>query len=155
MAVEIERKFLVRNESWRKDVQENFSIKQGYLNSDTARNVRVRIKGEKGFLTIKGKTKNISRVEFEYEIPLFDAKELIKLCVKPIIEKVRHEIVYDGNTWEIDEFFGENKGLVIAELELKSEHQIYNSPEWIGKEVSNDSRFYNSSLIQNPYSLWE
>lgn len=155
MAVEIERKFLVRNESWRKDVQKIFSIKQGYLNSDTERNVRVRIKGEKGFLTIKGKTKNISRVEFEYEIPLFDAEELIKLCVKPIIEKVRHEIVYDGNIWEIDEFFGENKGLVIAELELKSEHQIYNSPEWIGKEVSNDSRFYNSSLIQNPFSLWK
>ena len=154
MAVEIERKFLVINDSWKKDIQESFPIKQGFLSSDPERNVRVRIKGSKGYITVKGETKSISRIEFEYEIPLSDAEEILKLCLQPIIEKVRHEIMFDGHTWEVDEFFGVNDGLIIAELELTSEQQLYNSPEWIGKEVSNDAKYYNSNLILSPYSHW-
>jgi len=130
-------------------------IKQGYLNSEKERTVRVRIKGEKGFLTVKGKTVNASRLEFEYEIPKSDALQLLKLCERPIIEKIRYEVPLNGNVWEIDEFEGINKGLIMAEVELESENQAFIRPDWIGEEVTSDIRYYNSNLIAYPFSEWE
>ncbi len=150
MGKEIERKFLLKNEDWKKLVKESYTIKQGYLNSNPERTVRVRILRDKGILTIKSKSVGISRLEFEYEIPLNDANELIELCEKPFIEKVRNIVVLDSHTWEVDEFAGENKGLVIAELELESESIKVNLPSWIGLEVSHDIKYFNSNLIKNP-----
>jgi len=155
MAVEIERKFLLKNEDWRSLPQTAIRIKQGYLNSEKERTVRVRIKGEKGFLTVKGKTVNASRLEFEYEIPKSDALQLLKLCERPIIEKIRYEVPLNGNVWEIDEFEGINKGLIMAEVELESENQAFIRPDWIGEEVTSDIRYYNSNLIAYPFSEWE
>lgn len=155
MSVEIERKFLVANDSWRNEVRNKFQIKQGYLNSSFDKSVRVRTKGDKGYLTIKGATKNISRLEFEYKIPLDDAEKLMTLCQSPIIEKVRHEVSFGDHIWEIDEFYSENKGLIIAELELKSEDQVYKIPEWLGDEVSDNPHYYNLNLVQKPYSTWQ
>lgn len=154
MAIEIERKFLVENDNWKPHIRKTYRIKQGYLNLEIERSVRIRIKGDKGYITIKGVTNNISRAEFEYEIPFADAEKLINLCVSPIIEKTRHEIVLEENTWEIDEFYGENKGLIIAELELKSEQQEYKTPNWLGVEVSNDPQYYNLNLVTNPFNTW-
>lgn len=155
MAIEIERKFLVINDNWRNEVNKKYTIKQGYLSSVPERTVRVRTKNEKGFITIKGASENITRIEFEYEIPLLDAAKLLSLCELPIIEKIRYEIDFEGKSWEVDEFWGANKGLIVAELELYSEQEKFVIPEWIGLEVSNDPRFYNSHLVQKPYSLWE
>ena len=155
MAIEIERKFLVIDDSWRNEVRKKFQIKQGYLNTSIERSVRVRIKSDKGFLTIKGITKGITRIEHEYEIPLNEAEELLNLCDTPIIEKIRHEVSFENQLWEIDEFYGKNAGLIIAELELESEHQPYNTPDWIGDEVSDDAKYYNLSLIKKPFSTWQ
>lgn len=155
MAIEIERKFLLVNDNWRNEVNKKYAIKQGYLSSVPERTVRVRTKNEKGFITIKGASENITRVEFEYEIPFLDAAKLLSLCELPIIEKIRYEIDFEGKSWEVDEFWGANKGLIVAELELYSEQEKFVVPEWIGLEVSNDPRFYNSHLVQKPYSLWE
>jgi len=155
MAIEIERKFLVVNDSWRNDVRKKFRIIQGYLNTSIERSVRVRIKGDKGYLTIKGESKSITRMEFEYEIPVKEAESLITLCDTPVIEKVRHEIFFEKHMWEIDEFAGENKGLIIAEIELKSEEQAYKKPKWLGREVSDNPDYYNLSLIKKPYSTWK
>ena len=152
--LEIERKFLVANDSWKQEVTNSTAIKQGYLNSTPERTVRVRIRGEKGYLTIKGKNENLTRKEFEYEIPLSEANELLDLCEKPIIEKIRHLVIKDEFTWEIDVFEGDNKGLIVAEIELTSENQRFETPAWIGKEVSADARYFNSSLIKLPYSKW-
>lgn len=154
MAVEIERKFLVRNEEWRNQVDESFEISQGYLNSSIDRNVRVRIKGEQAFLTIKTKTKSITRTEFEYEIPLEDGLQLIDICEKPIIKKRRHLIIQNQHTWELDVFELENQGLIIAEIELSSEEEQFKTPSWLGKEVSDDTRYFNSALIKHPFSKW-
>jgi adenylate cyclase len=118
--------------------------------------VRVRIAGEQGFLTIKGKTQGISRLEFEYEIPLADAHTLLtELCEKPLIEKYRYLLDYEGFTWEIDEFLGDNAGLIVAEIELKSENQAFVQPDWLGEEVSHDPRYLNANLIRNPYKNWQ
>lgn len=155
MAIEIERKFLVINDNWRNEVNKKYAIKQGYLSTVPERTVRVRTKSEKGYITIKGVSENITRIEFEYEIPFGDAAKLLSLCELPIIEKIRHEIGFEGKNWEVDEFWGANKGLIVAELELYSEQEKFVVPEWIGLEVSNDPRFYNSNLVQKPYSLWE
>ncbi len=155
MALEIERKFLLKDSSWRGVVQTETVIKQGYLNSAIERTLRVRVLGDKGFLTIKGKTENLTRKEFEYEVPLEEAVEMIALSEKPIIEKIRYTVELDGLLWEIDEFFGINEGLIVAEVELKSEEQRFILPEWIGVEVSSDSRYYNSALLSNPYSTWD
>ncbi|MGK0363485.1 MAG: adenylate cyclase [Saprospiraceae bacterium] len=149
MGKEIERKFLLKNEEWKGHVSENYLIKQGYLNSNPDRAVRVRVLKDKGILTIKSKTVGISRLEFEYEIPLSDANELIELCEKPLIEKVRNIVVIDSQIWEIDEFSGGNKGLVLAEIELESESTKVNLPSWIGTEVSHDTRYFNSNLFTN------
>ena len=154
MGLEIERKFLLKNNNWKKAVRNQFAIKQGYLNDDPNRTVRVRIKGSKGILTIKGKTVNATRAEYEYEIPLSDAQELINLCEKPIIDKTRYIVDYQNKTWEIDIFYGENDGLILAEIGLDSEQEEFDLPEWAGQEVTTDSRYYNSNLAKKPISKW-
>lgn len=150
---EIERKYLVDRKKWQPGAK-GISIKQGYLSVDPERVVRVRIADEKAFLTIKGKTKGIVRTELEYEIPKNEAEVLIKLCLDFPVEKTRYIKNIEGLVWEIDVFEGENKGLVMAEVELDDEHQKVDLPEWIDEEVSYDSRFYNSWLSGNPYSKW-
>jgi len=152
MAKEIERKFLVKD-NWQPQ-DEGIRIEQGYLSTVPERTVRVRIKGNKGYLTIKGKNQGISRAEFEYEIPLTDARELMKMAQKPVLSKTRYLEVYDGFTWEIDVFAGENQGLIVAEIELSEEKQVFFRPKWLGQEVSGDVRYYNANLIKHPFSQW-
>ena len=156
MAQEIERKFLVISDSWRGQVQGQ-AYCQGYI--ATARpghSVRIRIAGDRGYLTIKGPSTGLSRAEFEYPIPIADAQEMLEtLCIRPFIEKVRYRLPIGNLIWEIDEFKGENAGLIIAEVELQSEEQSIERPDWIGTEVSGDPRYYNASLVKRPYSQWE
>ena len=154
MGIEIERKFLLNGDAWR-GLAEGTRYRQGYLNSAKERIVRVRTIDDKGFLTIKGITSGATRVEYEYEIPEKDATAMLDdLCEKPIIEKNRYKIDYAGFTWEVDEFFGENQGLVVAEVELESEDQAFEKPEWIGAEVTSDPKYFNSNLIINPFTKW-
>lgn len=154
MSVEIERKFLVHGEHW-KTLGQGVLLRQGYLSSDPERVVRVRIEGDAATLTIKGRSVGATRGEWEYPIPLEDAQVFLdRLCERPVIEKKRYRIPFEGNTWEVDEFFGENAGLVIAEIELNSEAQTFAKPEWIGEEVTHDMRYFNSNLLRNPYSNW-
>ncbi len=154
MGVEIERKFLVEGDAWRA-LGEATLLRQGYLNADPVRTVRVRIEGDAGVLTIKSKSVGASRGEWEYAIPLPDAEELLDtLCERPLVEKYRRRIVHAGFTWEVDEFLGENAGLIVAEIELPSEDTVFDKPDWIGPEVTGDKRYYNSSLIRSPYSRW-
>lgn len=156
MGKEIERKYLLKNSEWKSHVSKSYSIQQGYLNSDPERTVRIRLRDDEGILTIKGKNEGISRQEFEYPIPIEEAKELIKLCTKPLIKKTRNLVIIDNQTWEIDEFDGDHKGLTLAEIELRTEEEVVNLPDWIGMEVSDDPRYYNSNLAQSiPYALWE
>jgi adenylate cyclase len=154
--LEIERKFLVTSEAFKKEAFAQNRIAQGYLSAVPERTVRVRIKGDKGFLTIKGSSNEsgLSRFEWEKEIPIAEAKELLKLCEKGVIDKTRFEVKMGNHIFEIDEFYGENEGLVIAEIELKSESESFEKPSWLGKEVTNDNRYYNSYLSQNPYKNW-
>lgn len=152
MAIEIERKFLVVGGDWRQATAIYYS--QGYLNRDKARTVRVRIAGDHAFLTIKGITQGASRAEFEYPVPVADAKALLTLCEQPLIEKYRRKISYEGFVWEVDEFLGENLGLVVAEIELPSEDTQFAKPEWAGAEVTHDERYYNSNLSKHPFSRW-
>jgi adenylate cyclase len=152
MATEIERKFLVLGDDWRTD--QGVRVRQGYLNRDKERTVRVRIAGEKAFLTIKGINTGATCAEFEYEIPAVDAGQLLKLCDGPLIEKTRHTIAYAGMTWEIDEFHGANEGLVVAEVELEAVEQTFVRPAWLGPEVTSDTRYFNSNLAVRPYSIW-
>lgn len=154
MPLEIERKFLLKNDFWREEVQRSQEIRQGYLNSDPERAVRVRVKGKKGVLTIKGLGNGISRPEFEYSIPLEEAKQLLALCEKPLIEKVRYEVRIENHLWEIDEFTGANAGLVVAEIELLSEDEAFIRPAWLGEEVTDDVRYFNVELVRCPYSEW-
>jgi adenylate cyclase len=155
MGIEIERKFLLKGEGWRGLGQPTL-MRQGYLVADPVRTVRVRIEGERAVITIKSKTTGASRGEWEYEIPVPDAAELLeRLCEQPLVEKVRHRIEHAGHTWEVDEFRGENAGLVVAEIELGSEDEAFEQPDWIGQEVTDDPRYYNSSLIRLPYSKWK
>lgn len=154
MAVEIERKFLVVDNGYRRLGSAQF-CRQGYLLSSPERTVRVRIMGEKGFFTVKGITKGLSRTESEYEIPASDAKWLLEeLCEKPLIEKCRYTVEMDGLTWHIDEFGGQNEGLVVAEVHLESESQQIILPNWVGQEVSGDERYFNVNLVRNPYCNW-
>jgi adenylate cyclase len=152
MGIEIERKFLVTGTTWRQGAGVRFS--QGYLNRDKERTVRVRLAGEKAFLTIKGISVGASRAEFEYEIPAADAEQLLKLSDGPVIEKIRRFIQLESVTWEVDEFLGENAGLVVAEIELQSEDQAFARPEWLGEEVTHDARYFNSSLATKPFTRW-
>ena len=154
MGKEIERKFLVKNQDFKKFGRGTF-IKQGFLSSVKERVVRIRITGHQAFLTIKGISKGAVRTEFEYEIPLEDAEFMMSdLCEKPIIEKFRYRIKAANVVWEVDEFKGLNEGLIVAEIELKSEDQVFDHPEWVGIEVTDDPRYFNSNLIRNPYSTW-
>lgn len=154
MKVEIERKFLVETQDWKKLIVEKHSIQQGYLNTDKSCNVRVRIMNTMAFLTIKGKRVNTARPEFEYEIPLNDAESILKLSKNSIIKKTRYTVNHKGQIWEIDQFEGDNQGLVIAEIELKQKDEAISLPNWIGTEISNDDRFYNLSLSVNPFKNW-
>jgi len=154
MAQEIERKFLITGEAWR-ELATGTAYRQGYLSTVKERTVRVRTIDDKGFLTIKGITVGATRAEYEYEIPASEANEMLdELCEQPIIEKNRYKVPLDDLIWEIDEFNGVNAGLIVAEVELESEDQEFTKPEWIGEEVSNDPRYFNSNLIANPYTTW-
>ncbi|KPQ34879.1 MAG: adenylate cyclase [Phormidesmis priestleyi Ana] len=155
MAKEIERKFLVREDSWRATATGQ-RYRQGYI--ATARlghSVRVRIAGDSGYLTIKGPSQGLTRAEFEYAIPVADAQEMLEtLCDRPFIDKVRYRLPVGDILWEIDEFAGENAGLIVAEVELTSEAQPFEKPNWLGEEVSGQAKYYNASLVRNPYSKW-
>ncbi|MFA9275035.1 MAG: CYTH domain-containing protein [Candidatus Aquirickettsiella gammari] len=154
MAVEIERKFLVVDDDWKRLAKPVF-MRQGYLSSQAGRVVRVRIEDQSAMLTIKGKTVGISRGEWEYPIPLKDAQELLDgLCEQPLIEKNRYRIAIDDLIWEVDEFFGENAGLVVAEVELRDAEQTFAKPAWLGMEVSHDHRYANANLFKHPFSKW-
>jgi len=149
---EIERKFRVIKDTWRN--VKGTRYRQGYLNSAKERNVRVRTMEDKAYLTIKGIAIGASRMEFEYEIPLQDADELLEICEKPLIEKTRYKVQEGSFVWEVDEFFRENQGLIVAEVELTSEDQEFPKPDWVGEEVTGDTRYFNSNLIKNPYTNW-
>ena len=154
MGIEIERKFLLAGDAWR-GLGQPVLLRQGYLSSARERVVRVRIEGGQAMLTIKGANVGATRGEWEYPIPLADATELLDgLCEQPLIEKYRHRIEHAGMVWEVDEFLGANAGLVVAEIELASEDQPFEKPDWIGAEVSGDARYYNANLIRHPFSQW-
>lgn len=155
MALEIERKFLVKG-NYKEYAYAHEEIVQGYLSSVKERTVRVRIKGKKAYITIKGisNESGITRFEWEKEISINDARELLKLCEPGIIDKIRYYIKSDKHTFEVDEFNGENQGLVMAEIELSSENEQFENPDWLGEEVTGDLRYYNSSLTKLPYSKW-
>lgn len=154
MKTEIERKFLVVGDAWRALAQ-GVAYRQGYLCRAGGCSVRVRIAGEKAFLTVKGRTSGITRAEYEYEIPLADGEELLgNLAEKPIITKTRRKIPYAGFVWDVDEFHGANQGLILAEIELEREDQPFDKPAWIGEEVTGDPRYGNAALAQRPFSAW-
>ncbi len=156
MSQEIERKFRVRGE-YRPFVKKSVRIVQGYLSSHPERNVRVRIKDDKAFLTVKGKgnASGTTRFEWEIEIDKNEAEGLLKICETGVIDKTRHIIPVGKHIFEVDEFFGENKGLTMAEVELSTEDEVFEKPAWLGEEVTGDVRFYNASLIKNPYTNWK
>lgn len=154
MGIEIERKFLLAGDGWR-GLGTPTLMRQGYLVADAVRTVRVRIEGARAVITVKGKSTGASRGEWEYDIPVPDAAEMLDgLCEQPLVEKVRHRIAHAGHVWEVDEFLGLNAGLVVAEIELQSEDETFDRPDWIGAEVTGQQRYYNSSLIRQPYSTW-
>ena len=152
MAIEIERKFLVTNEDWKTGTPALY--RQGYLNRDKHRTVRIRIAGDKAMINVKSLTVGMRRAEYEYSIPVSDAKEMLNLCEGPLIEKKRWLIEVGKNSWEIDEFMGDNQGLVVAEIELDDESQNFEMPSWAGIEVTDDERYYNSSLSMTPFKDW-
>ncbi len=154
MGLEIERKFLVQGQAWRQPPEAQTRFSQGYLSRDPARTVRVRLAGERAFLTIKGATVGATRAEFEYEIPPADAAQLLALCDGPVVDKIRHVLWVGGLCWEVDEFLGANAGLVVAEIELQSEDQAFERPAWLGAEVTGDARYVNANLAVRPYSNW-
>ena len=155
MGVEIERKFLVVNESWRKSASTGMRYRQGYLSTDPSNSVRVRVCGDKAWLNIKSATIGVTRREYEYAIPSADAHAILEdLCVKPLIEKTRFIVEHDGRVWEIDVFEGDNAGLVVAEIELDSVDDEFSLPAWAGEDVSGDIRYYNQRLVEHPYSSW-
>ena len=152
--MEIERKFLLKDDSWRLSAVGK-KYHQGYLSSNKERTVRIRTIDNRGYLTIKGIAKGAVRVEYEYEIPATEARAMLDdLCEKPLIEKIRYKIKHHGLVWEVDEFYGENQGLIMAEVELDFKDQKFEKPEWIGAEVTGDSKYFNSNLIHHPYSQW-
>ncbi|MBC3879871.1 CYTH domain-containing protein [Undibacterium sp. LX40W] len=154
MGLEIERKFLVRGDAW-KALANPVTMRQGYLSSDPARIVRVRIEDQRAMLTIKGKASGIERAEWEYGIPVADAECMLdSLCTGPLIEKYRYRIAVSEFVWEVDEFLGDNLGLVVAEIELQFADQAFPKPDWVGEEVSHDHRYANSNLLKHPFSAW-
>lgn len=154
--IEIERKFLVVSDTYKKEAFSKKRIIQGYLSSNPERTVRVRIKENKAYLTIKGSSNasGMSRFEWEKEIAVAEAKNLLLLCEKGVIDKTRFEVKVGNHTYEVDEFYGENEGLEMAEIELQSETELFEKPEWLGEEVTNDKRYYNSYLSKNPFKNW-
>jgi adenylate cyclase len=155
MQVEIERKFLVRDDSWRKHADNGSVFSQGYLESDPRRCIRVRISGDSAALNIKSAVTPLRRLEYEYAIPLDDARTLLQqVCPGPPVEKTRYRLAYRGHEWEIDVFEGANAGLVVAEIELADEDEHFERPGWLGEEVSHDPRYYNMNLATHPYSQW-
>ena len=154
MPLEIERKFLVVGNSWRAGA-EGVAYRQGYLATEPERNVRVRLAGPKAKLTIKGQDEGIARIELEYPIPIEDAEVLLdRLCHRPLIEKTRYKIPHAGHTWDLDEFHGDNAGLIVAEIELGSEDEAFERPPWVGDEVTHDPRYLNANLVSLPFSRW-
>ncbi|HFD33425.1 MAG TPA: CYTH domain-containing protein [Gammaproteobacteria bacterium] len=155
MATEIERKFLLKNSSWKEKADKGTRYTQGYLVGSKHASVRVRIQGERAYINIKSATIDITRQEFEYEIPLNEATEMLEtLCEKPLISKTRYHIKIENHLWEIDVFDGENEGLVVAEIELSDKDEVFSKPSWLGIEVSDDARYYNVSLVKHPYKDW-
>ncbi len=155
MGIEVERKFLVSDESWRDGVTSSTRIVQGYIAQTSSATVRVRVKGDRGFLTIKGSSVGVSRSEFEYEVPVADALAMLdELAQGPVIDKVRHLVPVGGHVWEVDVFAGENAPLVMAEVELTDSQEAFDRPDWAGAEVSDDQRYFNVNLARSPYSTW-
>ena len=156
MAQEIEKKFLVAGE-FKESAKKATRITQGYLSSVPERTVRVRVKGDKGYITVKGigNDSGASRFEWEKEIPVEDVRDLLKICEPGVIDKTRYLVDYDGHTFEVDEFYGDNEGLVVAEVELGDENEAFTRPSWLGEEVTGDKKYYNSMLVKNPYKNWK
>jgi adenylate cyclase len=155
MGTEIERKFLVKGDGWRARVSSTRQLRQGYLAIDGGTTVRVRTDGRHGWLTVKGRGEGISRPEFEYEIPAGEADAMLSLCRGRLVEKTRHLVGWHGHTWEVDEFAGANAGLIVAELELREETEVFTQPAWLGEEVTTDPLYLNASLAVHPFSRWE
>ena len=155
--IEIERKFLVQSDVFKDQAFKSTRIVQGFLNTHKNRTVRVRLKGDDGFLTIKGESSSsgLSRFEWEKNIPKEEAEQLLQLCEEGVIDKIRYEVKVDGHFFEVDEFFGDNKGLIVAEVELNSETEQFTKPSWLGQEVTGDVRYYNSQLSNNPFITWD
>ena len=155
MATEIERKFLVRNDDWRTDAPDGVAMRQGYLAGNDQCSIRVRISGDQAHLNIKSATLGVTRTEYEYSIPVNEADEMLNnLCAGPLIEKVRHHVKHGQHVWDIDVFEGDNRDLVVAEIELKDKDEPFDRPAWLGEEVSDDPRYYNVCLVSNPYKNW-
>ncbi|MEY3107579.1 MAG: hypothetical protein RIT35_1757 [Pseudomonadota bacterium] len=155
MAIEIEHKFLLANNNWRNYITHSVNYQQGYLSSQPTSSIRIRISNNNAWINIKSATIGESRNEYEYEIPFHDANEIIQnLCKKPIITKTRYFVTHEQHIWEIDEFHGENEGLIVAEIELTKIDESYAKPDWVGNEVTYDLRYYNNNLANKPYSLW-
>ena len=156
MGQEIERKFRVSSDAFKAEAVKTTRIIQGYLSSVPERTVRVRVKGDKGFLTIKGigNESGASRFEWETEIPVPEAEALLKICEPGVIDKTRYDVTSGEHTFEVDEFYGENEGLTVAEVELESEDEAFVKPEWVGEEVTGDPKYYNSMLMKTPYKTW-
>src|SRR5919106_4036174 len=155
MGREIERKYLLRHDGWCKETSQGVQMRQGYLNINGSCSIRVRIQGEQAFLNIKSATLGVSRLEFEYPIPISDAQQILDdLCIRPLIEKTRYTVNHAGHVWEIDVFAGDNEGLIVAEIELEDLDEPYEIPDWAGEEVSHDPRYYNVCLVSNPYKNW-
>jgi len=155
MGIEIERKFLVINDAWRKDVLSETRLKQGYLANQERASVRVRIGGDKAYLNIKSATLGIRRSEFEYEVPVDDAEEMLEqVAIRPFIDKTRYTLKCGEHLWEVDLFHGENEGLIVAEVELGSEDESFQVPDWTGEEVSDDPKYFNVCLVKHPFCNW-
>jgi len=156
MAKEIERKFTIINDSWKQAATGSSRFRQGYMGTDEKASVRIRLEDNKANINIKSATLGIQRQEYEYDIPVTDANEMLDtLCHKPLIEKTRHYVQHEGKTWEIDVFQGDNQGLVIAEIELDAEDESFALPDWAGEDVSHDTRYYNVCLVNHPYKDWD
>lgn len=155
MSLEIEKKFLVLDDGWRAGARPGIRYRQGYMTETGPGSVRVRIGGSHAYLNIKSATLAQQRLEYEYEIPLRDAEEMLeRICIKPLIEKTRYEVEHQGHVWEVDVFEGENAGLIVAEIELNDVNEPFAKPAWLGEEVSDDPRYYNVCLVQQPYQRW-
>lgn len=155
MGIEIERKFLVKNDDWKRQIQRSEQFRQGYLTNEKHLSMRVRLTDNGARLTIKGATNGLSRTEYEYPIPKDDAEHLLdELCTPPLIEKTRHWLQYGAHTWEVDVFEGDNQGLVVAEVELEDTDEQIDLPDWLGEDVSDDPRYLNASLVRHPYCQW-